>query len=143
LGVILFQTPASHPFDIDSLERFLDDLPTGYKYAFEFRNREYYATEIYELLASRNMDFAYVSEPEGTPFAGLLAPFKYFRMHGARNRYESDYSDEELRLFGEELMRVQRAGCDEVYVYFNNDFNAFAPQNALTLMNIIEEINAE
>ena len=40
LGVILFQSPPSLRYSGEVLERFLNELPSGYRYAFEFRNRE-------------------------------------------------------------------------------------------------------
>jgi uncharacterized protein YecE (DUF72 family) len=134
LGVILFQSPPSLQFNIGILESFLNELPSGYRYAFEFRNREYYTDDIYEVLSNREIDFVWVSDPKGDAFEDVIAPFKYIRLHGIRERYTSNYSDEELR----ELAGKIKAIGKDVYVYFNNDYNAYAPHNALRLIEILE-----
>jgi len=138
LGVILFQTPPSFSVDMHIIEEFLTLLPRGYSYAFEFRNREYYRDEVYRILQEREMDFVAVSEPGTTPFVRSIAPFKYFRLHGTGNRYASDYSDEELIQFKEPVIDAWQNGEREVFIYFNNDYNAFAPKNATRLIELLD-----
>ncbi len=137
LGVILFQTPASLSFDIGLLDEFTDVLPPEYRYSFEFRNREYYNKDIYDVLSRRKMDFAYVSESTGKPFKDIVAPFKYFRMHGSGTRYSSNYSDDELHDLADKIIRSSNNGKNEVFVYFNNDYKAYAPKNALRLIEML------
>ena len=137
LGVILFQTPGSLTFNLDTVERFLYDLPTGYKYAFEFRNREYYNNEIYNLLAQKGIDFVYVSESQGPPFEDVIGDFKYFRLHGSGSQYSSNYTEEELHNLAGKIIHSIKRGSNDIYVYFNNDYNAYAAYNAIELMKIL------
>ena len=41
LGAILFQTPPNLPCDLDRLRAFLDHLPDGRAFAFEFRHESW------------------------------------------------------------------------------------------------------
>ena len=86
LGVILFQSPPSLEFNIDVLKSFLNELPSEYRCAFEFRNREFYTDDVYKALSSREMDFVWVSDTKGAAFEDVIAPFKYIRLHGIGER---------------------------------------------------------
>jgi len=136
LGCILFQSPPSLQYSIELLERFTEELPEGYRYAFEFRNREYYCERTYSLLAERAMDFVWVSDPDRLPFERLIAPFKYIRLHGEGSRYASQYSREALFVLAEKIRKMDA----DVYCYFNNDYNAYAPHDALNLIHLLQEL---
>ena len=55
--------------------------------------------------------------------------------YGARGR-RGNYSETELREWAERLREV--ASEAEVFAYFNNDWEAFAPRNALRLRAMLE-----
>ena len=44
LGPILFQLPPGWLVNVERLTMFLESLPRGYKYVFEFRDQSYYLT---------------------------------------------------------------------------------------------------
>ena len=50
LGPILFQLPPRWRMNVSRLEAFLIALPTGFRYAFEFRDASWFDEEIYQLL---------------------------------------------------------------------------------------------
>jgi len=75
-----------------------------------------------------------------SPFLRTIAPFEYFRMHGTGSRYASDYSDEELNRLKDHALEAWENGKRNVFIYFNNDYNAFAPKNATRLMELLEII---
>jgi uncharacterized protein YecE (DUF72 family) len=54
-------------------------------------------------------------------------------MHGSGERYSSNYSEGELK----ELAGKIKTIVQDVYVYINNDYNAYAPHNALRLIEIL------
>jgi uncharacterized protein YecE (DUF72 family) len=59
--------------------------------------------------------------------------------HGHRGR-RGNYSDSELREWAARLLDVaHKADC---YVYFNNDWEVFAPRNAITLRRTLERAGA-
>jgi uncharacterized protein YecE (DUF72 family) len=140
LGAILFQTPATLIFNLEILESFMDILPSGYRYAFEFRNSKYYNEDVYKIFIIKNIDPVYISEARGIPCERVTASFKYFRLHGKQARYASNYTDEQLYTLAEKIKFALQNGASEVYVYFNNDFNAYAPHNAMRLKQIVKEV---
>ena len=137
LGVILIQTPKGLKYNIDILNNFLELLPHGYRYAFEFRNKDYYNDEIYEIMKNKKMDMAYISGMNYIPCNDVFSDFKYYRMHGIQVRYASDYNDDELFKIAEDIKIALSRGAYKIFVYFNNDYNAYAPKNALRLKEII------
>jgi len=138
LGAVLFQTPPSLRCDLRVLDRFLQTLPQGYSYAFEFRNETFHNQETFDLLRRFGADFVSVSDEKGFHFESVFAPFKYFRLHGSGPRYASNYTEDELKSVVSQIKSVLQQGCAEVYVYFNNDYEAFAPQNAIQLMKLLQ-----
>src|SRR5438270_7169735 len=63
LGPILFQLPPAVKCDTALLGGYLDLLPAGMRYAFEFRHASWLVEEIYELLRRRNVSLC-VAESE-------------------------------------------------------------------------------
>jgi uncharacterized protein YecE (DUF72 family) len=138
LGVVLFQTPPSLRCDLSVLDRFLKDLPEGYSYAFEFRNETFHNRETFDLLERFQADYVSVSDEKGFHFEKVFAPFKYFRLHGNGARYASNYTEDDLKTVAFQIKNAFEQGCEEVYVYFNNDYEAYAPQNAVQLMKLLQ-----
>ncbi len=67
---------------------FLNALPKGYRYTFEFREHSWYNEEIYELLRSHNCAFCiYELEHHLSPME-VTADFVYIRLHGPGNKYQ-------------------------------------------------------
>ncbi|NGX27543.1 MAG: hypothetical protein K940chlam6_01481, partial [Chlamydiae bacterium] len=50
LGVILFQLPPKWGLNLERFETFLQALPKGYRYAFEFRETSWLSKDVYKLL---------------------------------------------------------------------------------------------
>jgi uncharacterized protein YecE (DUF72 family) len=140
LGAILFQTPPTLRADEKRVKSFLELLPSGYSYCFEFRNRDFYREEFYSILQEKGVDFASVSELGGAPFDDSIAPFKYFRMHGPGQRYASCYTEQELGQLFEKIIKTWDKGRREVFVYFNNDYQAFAALNAIRLKEMVQSV---
>src|SRR5262245_28423927 len=55
LGPILFQLPPALKCDVGLLNAYLDLLPPGMRYAFEFRNESWLAEPVYDALRQRNI----------------------------------------------------------------------------------------
>ena len=58
------------------------------------------------------------------------------RFHGSGARYHGNYTNRMLRDWAERL-RALAAGLNDVYVYFNNDWQGFAPANAGKLVELL------
>jgi uncharacterized protein YecE (DUF72 family) len=67
----------------------------------------------------------------------LTAGFVYLRRHGRGGSYAGCYSQAEL-LADAGRIRSYLEGGRDVYIYFNNDAQAFAPQNARELAQLLD-----
>ncbi|HVF64308.1 MAG TPA: DUF72 domain-containing protein [Casimicrobiaceae bacterium] len=115
LGVILFQLPPFLKKDIARLADFADALPTGPRFAFEFRNESWLEDEVYALMRARGLMLCVTDTDEGeTPFVAT-ADRGYVRLRRTR------YSDEDLRAWVE---RIAASGLEKTYVYFMHEDDA-------------------
>jgi uncharacterized protein YecE (DUF72 family) len=136
LGPVVFQLPGRFKPDRERLAAFLDALPGGHRYAFEFRDPAWFLPEILETLAVRDAALCLYE------FAGQEAPlemtasFVYIRLHGPAGPYQGSYADAALRSWAERIAGWAAAGRD-VYCYFDNDDRGFAPKNALRLKELL------
>jgi len=132
LGPVLYQLPPSLHRDDERLGRFLALLPTDLQYAIEFRHPSWFVEPIYALLRQHGVALCLVSMPDFTSPLVATAQFIYVRFHGTSGLYQGSYSDEELRRWAAEL-KLLCSSERHAFVYFNNDQNAYAVYNALTL----------
>lgn len=132
LGPILFQLPPSFPFNIERLEHFLEFLPKGYKYVFEFRDQSWFNTETYDILEKNKIAFCIYNLGDYQSPKEVTADFAYMRLHGAGGAGSSRYCDERLNEFYSDILSFIEQGKD-AFCYFNNDEAGYAVQNALEL----------
>jgi uncharacterized protein YecE (DUF72 family) len=134
LGPVLWQLPERFKRDLPRLAEALDRLPEG-RHAFEFRHPSWFDDDqVLELLRWHKVALAIGDHPE-RPWQPWVTTtdWSFVRFHyGARGR-RGNYSETELREFAP---RVQGLGTD-AYVYFNNDWEGFAVQNALRLRALL------
>jgi len=135
LEVVLWQLPPSLHKDVDRLETFLSSLPKNVRHAVEFRHESWWDDAVTKTLASHNAAFVAVSHPSLPETVMPTADFLYVRFHGQeREVYRYDYTDEELSHWVSLLKPHLRSRA--LYAFFNNDYNANAPRNALTLKEL-------
>jgi len=137
LGPILFQLPPGWSVNVDRLAQFLEFLPHGYQYAFEFRDRSWLTSEIFELLRSHNVAFCiHDLSDQRTPLT-LTSEFTYVRFHGPGHaKYTGSYSHDELQRWASRI-ECWRANLTAIYVYFNNDVGGWAVKNAIELKALL------
>jgi uncharacterized protein YecE (DUF72 family) len=139
LGPFLWQLPAGFHRDDERLADALSRLPEG-RHAFEFRHASWFADDVYAILREHGIALVVADRR-----SGLCAPWVdtagwwYLRFHHGRGR-NGNYSARELR---EWAARIARAEGD-VYAYFNNDWEGYAPENARSLRSLlgVEECKA-
>ena len=136
LGPILFQLPPKWRRNTERLGAFLDALPPGKRYVFEFRDPDWYHPEVYSLLESAGAAFCVYHFAGHSSPREVTADFVYIRLHGAEDAYRGSYSTEELSGWAGAISSWSRAGRD-VYVYFDNDQEAAAPRDALRLKGML------
>ncbi len=137
LGPLLYQLPPNMHRNDEVLESFLATLPRGFKHVFEFRHQSWLDENVLEILHKYNVGLCVFDMPSLSCPLVATADFAYIRFHGSTGLYWSCYSDEELANWAEKLASL--AGkLKEVYIYFNNDAEAFAVRNAITLRSYLQ-----
>ena len=133
VGPLLWQLPPTFHRDDDRLARALDELPAGFRHAFEFRHPSWFGDGVMELLARYGVALVIADRPEIRTFQtdDVTAGFTYIRLHhGSRGR-RGNYSPAELDAWARRIRRF--ASRASVWAYFNNDWEGFAPANAQSL----------
>ena len=141
LGPILYQLPPSLHFDPVRLESFCRLLPGDLEHTVEFRHNSWFCPETYEILQRFGVCLCAVSAPRITCELRATAPFVYLRMHGTKRWYSYNYTEEELRSWATKIKtmmsKTAKGQLHAVYIFFNNDFEAYAPHNALQLIKLL------
>lgn len=136
LGPILFQLPPHWHADPARLSQFLSSLPSGFRFAFEFRDETWFAAPIYRLLERHGAAFcAYDLDSRQSPIR-TTADFAYVRLHGPDGPYRGRYTGQALAGWAKRLRNWQSAGLD-AYCYFDNDEAGYAAADALRLLGML------
>ena len=130
LGCILFQLPPSLTKNMDLLQGFLSHLSPNHKNVIEFRHESWFSEDVYSLLRSHKVTFCVVSSPELPDHIVETAEASYFRFHGRIGWYKYNYTDEELKEWAEAIKKTKSKEC---FIYFNNDYRAYAVANCKRL----------
>jgi uncharacterized protein YecE (DUF72 family) len=136
LGPILFQLPPRWKVNPGRLESFLELLPADYRCTFEFRDPSWWRDDILEALAGKNAAFCIFNLAGRTSPREITADFVYLRLHGPEDAYEGRYGKRKLSGWAGAVNAWLDAGRD-VYCYFDNDQNGYAPQDALALQELL------
>jgi uncharacterized protein YecE (DUF72 family) len=137
LGPLLYQLPPSMHRDDERLESFLSILPAGTKHVIEFRHQSWLDDGVFAILRQHNVGLCVFDMHDLTCPLLATADFAYIRFHGSTDLYSSLYSDEELMEWAKRLAGLAPE-VKESYIYFNNDTEAFAVKNAVTLGGYLE-----
>jgi uncharacterized protein YecE (DUF72 family) len=128
LGPILFQLPPQMKCDDILLRDYLDLLPNGLRYAFEFRHVSWLTDSVYTELHNRNISLC-VAESEKLEVPEVItADFVYYRLR------KPDYTHEDVEGFaarGQELL----ATGEDLYLMFKHEET---PEGALNAQRVLE-----
>jgi uncharacterized protein YecE (DUF72 family) len=137
LGPLLYQLPPNMHRNDERLASFLSILPKGMRHVLEFRHQSWLEEEVFQTLGNYNVGFCVFDMPALNCPVVATADFAYIRFHGSTGLYSSCYTDEELADWAKKLASLA-AKLKAVYIYFNNDAEAFAVRNAITLGNYLQ-----
>jgi len=137
--MILLQVAPNMPCDLMRLEKALHAFPDPGKVAVEFRRPEWLSPAMLQLLRSVGATLCNVDSPKGKITGDLTSDKAYLRLHGRKHWYAYNYSPEELAEIAEIARNLARRGASRVYIFFNNDYEAYAPSNALTLQGMLDD----
>jgi uncharacterized protein YecE (DUF72 family) len=131
LGPVLWQLPENFRRDDERLSGALEALPPG-RHCFEFRHESWFEPGVYELLRGHDVALVIGDHP-GRPFQSheLTADWTFLRLHYGRRGRKGNYSHAELEEWKRRIAAWR--STVEVFVYFNNDWQGFAVENALWL----------
>lgn len=135
LGPVLFQLPPSLVFDEREAAKFCRSVvPYNHRCVMEVRHPSWLEDTALALLEKSNIALC-VSDTAGRyPYCEAIpADFVYIRLHGSRKLYASDYTEEELTAWARKIEKWDR----DTYLYFDNDFEGYAPKNAIRLKEIL------
>jgi uncharacterized protein YecE (DUF72 family) len=135
LGPMLWQLPPNFHRNDERLALALEALPAG-RHAFEFRHPSWFCEPVYELLRRHGVALAIGDRP-GLDFQSheITADFTFVRFHHGRRGRRGNYSQTELREWARRIAEWGRSV--DVYAYFNNDWEVFAPRNARDLRRMV------
>ena len=139
LGPLLYQLPPNMKRDDEMLQNFLSSLPPKYQHVIEFRHESWLDDVVFDILRGHNTGFCVFDMPSfGCPPIATR-DFAYVRFHGSESLYSSCYSDKELAQWSQKIARLGQ-NVEASYIYFNNDAEAFAVRNAMTLENYLRNL---
>jgi uncharacterized protein YecE (DUF72 family) len=135
LGPVLWQLPENFHRDDARLRGWLELLPPG-RHTIEFRHESWFVPEVMDALRAAGVALTIGDHPS-RPFQTreLTADWTFVRFHyGSRGR-RGNYSATEVGEWAESIRRWRRRL--DVYAYFNNDWQGFAPANAAMLLKLL------
>jgi uncharacterized protein YecE (DUF72 family) len=138
LGAVLFQLPPHFSKNRERLASFIEMLPEGHRYAFEFRHESWYDDDILDVLHAHDVALC-LSDHRDAPSPWVsTAGHVYLRGHGPGGQYRGSYPIRTLRRWADAIAAWQRRK-KEIFVYFDNDQKAAAPKDAQRLIAMIDK----
>jgi uncharacterized protein YecE (DUF72 family) len=139
LAVVLWQLPGNFSLNINRLTTFIDALAkwNNVRHTIEFRHNSWFETQVAEILRDANIAVCQSDAGDWPVWREVTADFVYLRLHGNPVTYLSNYPPGKLSRLAGEARTWLRQDLD-VHVYFDNDAEARAPFNALSLQKLID-----
>jgi uncharacterized protein YecE (DUF72 family) len=137
LGPVLWQLPENFRRDDGRLEGWLERLPPGL-HTIEFRHPSWFAPPVLDALRTHGVALTIADHP-ARPFQlhDATADWRFVRLHyGSRGR-AGNYSTSEIATWAKRIAQWRRS--EDVYAYFNNDWQGFATANARLLLRRLGE----
>jgi uncharacterized protein YecE (DUF72 family) len=127
LGPVLFQLPPNMKCDAGLLRSFIEQLPGGMRYAFEFRHESWLDEPVYSVLRDHNVSLC-VAESERLEVPEVItADFVYYRLR------KPDYTQADVDSFAERARQLVATGRD-LYLMFKHEETPEGAINAELLL---------
>jgi len=132
LGPVLWQLPENFHRSDERLAGLLELLPPG-QHTIEFRHASWFVPQVMDMLRARGVALTIGDHPtRAFQTYDATADWMFIRFHyGARGR-SGNYSATEIAEWAERIDAWRQR--ELIYVYYNNDWNSYAPANAKLLM---------
>lgn len=139
-GPLLLQLPPNLKPQYERLDEVLSLIHRESKrwpVAVEIRNDAWLGSELNDVLDRHRASLVVHDMPEGrTDSPNQKAPLIYMRFHGPKGDYHGKYGESKLKPYINDIRRWLKEGRD-VYAFFNNDADGFAPEDAQTLARLV------
>jgi uncharacterized protein YecE (DUF72 family) len=140
LGLLLMQLPPNMPYELNRLKNALAAFQDASKVVVEFRHSKWITDEAIDLLKQYNATFCCVDSSTFQLKDPIVTSNNaYIRLHGKDVGYDYHYTKADLMTLATFMKKLVKKGAKTVYVFFNNDGHAYAPNNALALKQRIED----
>ena len=129
LGVVLVQLPPNFPADQDRLASFLAELPTGFRFALEFRHPSWNDPKIDRMLRDSGVALCFADAEIGAGGFIQTAPFSYMRIRKA-----PPYTNEEFEIIQGRIENILKQ-VEDLYLYVKHDEEGIAPETVHRLQS--------
>jgi uncharacterized protein YecE (DUF72 family) len=136
LGCVLFQLPARIEYSEEFLQRITQNLDSNFKNVIEFRHLSWWNQFVYDELAKNNISFCSISIKNLPAEIIANTSYIYYRFHGIKKLYFSEYTKQTIKNFGDEVKK--QSNINTAYIYFNNTATIAAINNSRYLKSILE-----
>ena len=145
LGALLLQFPPNFSVEhLNDLEKFLQNLPSNYRYVVEVRNKNWLNQMFYSLLRERNVALAWADNRLMGEVNEVTSDFLYVRWEGDRKKVngilgkiEVDRA-EDLKLEAEKIKPF--IGKMEVFGYFGKFYSGYPPSDVANLQESLDAL---
>jgi uncharacterized protein YecE (DUF72 family) len=134
MGCFLFQLPPSYRYAKPRLKSILSQLDPARRNVVEFRHKSWWNETVYKAFREFGAIFCSCSGPKLPNDLIKTSDDVYLRMHGPERWYRHDFGRNELRVWADKVMA---SGAKRVWIYFNNDNDAYAIANAKTMRRLL------
>jgi uncharacterized protein YecE (DUF72 family) len=137
---VLWQLPPGFARDDDVLGAFLEALPTTVQHTVEFRHSSWLMEPVFDLLRKHDVALCIPDHPRMPRSLTLTTSWTYLRFHYGPTP-DGNYTHGALREWAA-WIRGQIDSGHTVWAFFNNDWNTYAPANAVALKNELSKVVA-
>ena len=139
LAVVLWQLPGNFSMNLNRLSQFINALNSWntVRHTIEFRHNSWFDNTVAELLTQHNIAVCQSDASDWPLWQCVTADFVYVRLHGKPQTYASNYSVAKLEKWASQAKLWLKQNRD-VFIYFDNDAEAKAPFNALSLQKLLQ-----
>lgn len=136
LAAFLWQLPGNLHVNPEKIDEFCGMLDKTYTNVIEFRHNSWFTNEVFRILQKHGVTLCLISAPSDLKEMYVKTSGNiYVRFHGKSDWYNYLYSHDELDFWRKKIIELNPS---EVFMYFNNDFNANAVTNGKQMKEMFE-----
>ena len=143
LGCLLLQFPSAFGTQhLSLLKSFLKNLPKGYRYVVEVRNKKLLNSDLYSILKDYNIVLAWADSPIMPQTNEVTSDFIYIRWEGDRKKVKGTLGKieadrrEDLKLWAEKIKPFLERKIT-VFGYFGKYYSGYPPSDIALLQSLL------